>query len=121
MKLAHGKTLSAGLLLVCAFSIPSLRAETPAAREEKRSAKEVEGGFLQRMEEVKRVPARERIEPRTGIKIPEIPQAAREHPLVGADKIKLASTEQKQAQGKLTETEAALDKDRLVREANLKY
>jgi len=110
------------LMTICFFSIPADAVQTTSSlQEDAEKTAAIEGGFLQRIEDAKRVPAREKIEPRTGIKIPEIPQAAKEHPLVAADKVKHASIEQKQAEGKLTDTEAALDKDRLIREANLKY
>ena len=110
------------LMMIILFAPPSAQAQTTESLQEgaKKTAA-IQGGFLQRMEEAKKVPGREKIEPRPGFKMPEIPQPAKEHPLVAADQVKLAATEQKQAEGKLTQTEAALDKDRLVREANLKY
>ncbi len=99
----------------------ALKEPAPAATEQKKTPEEIRAEFLQKIEDAKRLSGGEKIEPQEGLKMPEIPQAIKDDKLSPAEKVQLSNTELKRAEGKITQTEADMEKDTLAREANLKY
>lgn len=82
---------------------------------------EIPGKVVQQIESTE-IPASPRpVQEVAGPSIPEVPQPLKEHPLVGTDRERLDRLEHDFAEGRITQTQYDLEKDKLMRQANIKF
>lgn len=90
-----------------------------AAAERPEEAVEIPAEEEMRIEKEREVRPMEEIREEKEMVIPEVPKPVKETGLSTAEKAKLDGLEHERAAGKLTETEYELEKDSLLREANI--
>ena len=82
----------------------------------------IQGDLISRLEKAGLQPsAPQKVEPPEGFKIPEVPQAVKNENLSLSGQVRMDQLDRKRGEGKQTETEHALEKDTLFRDANVKF
>ncbi len=108
-----------GLMVGGLVGMLALVGRVEAMAERPEETVEIPAEKERRIEEAKEVrPVEEIVEKKEPL-IPEVPKPVKETGLSDTEKLRLDETERKRAGGKLTETEADLEKDALLREGNV--